>query len=328
MKKKVLGIGNALTDVLYLMENDEVLSQLGIEKGSMQLVDSETSDSIRERLAGLVPTMETGGSASNTVSTIAKLGLTAAFVGKVGKDKIGDFFVFNSLENGVTPHMVRSADTPSGNCTVLVSPDSERTMCTFLGAASEMGQEELSREVFAQYDMIHVEGYLVQDRGLIEQILKVSKEEGLEVSIDLASFNIVEENREFMQYLLKKYVDIAFANREEAIALTGKSGEEAAREIGESCSVAVVKNGAAGSFAYTDGQVYAIDAYPAQPIDTTGAGDSYAAGFLYGYLTGSTLDVCGKIGSLVSAHVVECVGAKLPADTWEKLNEKVRTILR
>lgn len=326
MRKKILGVGNALTDVLYLMKDDVVLSRFGIEKGSMQLIDNEFSKKIQATLLGIEPTLETGGSASNTVSAIAKLGLDAAFVGKVGKDKIGDFFVSDSLENGVTPHIIRS-DTPSGSCTVLVSPDSERTMCTFLGAASELQAVDICRETIRKYDFLHVEGYLVQDKLLIETIMKIAKEEGLEVSIDLASFNIVEEHKEFMKTLLEKYVDIAFANKEEAIALTGKSNEQAAELIGQLCEVAIVKNGAEGSFIYANQRIYPIEAYPATSVDTTGAGDSYAAGFLYGYLQEQSFDVCGRIGSLLSANVVESLGAKLPTEKWDKLNVEVQKLL-
>ncbi len=207
--KKIIGVGNALTDILYRTKNDEVLKFSKIKRGSMQLVDNLTSQTIQNLLSEIKPTMETGGSASNTINAIAKLGLETAFIGKVGNDKVGDFFIKDSEENSVTPYITRS-ENPSGHCTVIISPDGERTMCTFLGSASEMQPNEISREVISKYDFLHIEGYLIFNKDLIVKILKTAKEEGLETSIDLASFNIVEDNRELMLDLIENYIDIVF----------------------------------------------------------------------------------------------------------------------
>ncbi len=326
MKKKIVGVGNALTDMLFLMKDDGVLKNLNIRKGGMLLVEKEVSVDIENSLSEIKPIMETGGSASNTISTMAKLGVESAFIGKVGNDKIGEFFVSDCSQNGVTPHIVRST-TSSGHCDVLVSPDSERTMCTFLGAASELTIDDICRDVIKKYDFLHVEGYLIFNKELIIEVLKIAKEEGLETSIDLASFNIVEDNRDLMLELIEKYVDIVFANNEEAKALTGKGYPNSVEDIAKMCKIAIVKNGKHGSIVCSEDKKYPIAPFDANPVDTTGAGDSYAAGFLYGYLTSKDLDACGTIGSLVSAKSVESVGPKIPAQKWDKLLERIKKIV-
>ncbi len=323
--KTIIGVGNALTDKLFMVKNDDVLKNVKIEKGSMQLVDDTTSQVIQNLLSSVKPVMETGGSASNTISAIAKLGLQTGFIGKVGNDNIGNFFIKDSEKNSVKPYIVRS-ENPSGNCTVIVSPDSERTMCTFLGSASELMPCDIQREVIAKYDFLHVEGYLVFNKELILEILKIAKEEGLETSIDLASFNVVEDNRDFLLDLIEKYIDIVFANNEEAMALTGKEYPYSAGEIAKMCKIAVVKNGKYGSTVCTKSEKHTINAVKATSVDTTGAGDSYAGGFLYGYLMGDTLDVCGNIGSLVAGKVVEYIGGKIPNQEWDSLLQKVEKL--
>ena len=219
--KKVLGMGNALTDILLQIEHDAVLLSLNLPKGSMQLVDDLKSVEISNILNNYSLKMATGGSASNTINGLTRLGVTAGFVGKIGKDDIGLFFTNDSIGNGVTPHLLIS-ETASGRCTVLVSPDGERTLCTFLGAACELLATDLKLEMFQGYDIFHIEGYLVQNHELIRTAVKLAKEAGLQVSIDLASYNVVEANLDFLHEIINKYVDIVFANEEEARAFTGK----------------------------------------------------------------------------------------------------------
>lgn len=320
--KKVLGIGNALTDILFRTKNDDILSELHLKKGSMQLVDNVKSEQILALFANYPSKMATGGSASNAINGLTKLGNKAGFIGKIADDQIGRFFSEKSLENGVEPYL-KISETPSGHCTVLVSTDGERTLCTYLGAASELYAQDLDPTIFFEYDIFHIEGYLVQDNELIHSALKMAKEAGMIVSIDLASFNIVEDNREFLIDMIDKYVDITFANEDEAAAFSQSTPEEALHQIAKLCDIAVVKLGSHGSLIKQGEQVYTVDAVKAECIDTTGAGDMYAAGFLHGFSKDLSLDICGKIGSLVSAHVVEVVGAKLTEDVWQKIYAEI-----
>ena len=200
--KKILGMGNALTDILLRIENDEVLAKLNLPKGSMQLVDGGKSKEITTLLSEISPKMATGGSASNTINGITRLGAAAGFVGKIGKDEVGEFFRNDMLNNGVVPHLLYS-ETPSGQCTVLVSADGERTLCTFLGAACELDAKDLTPEMFVGFDIFHIEGYLVQNHELIRTAVKMAKEAGLQVSVDLASYNVVEENLDFLNEIIR-----------------------------------------------------------------------------------------------------------------------------
>lgn len=324
--KKVLGMGNALTDILLQISGDEVLSNLNLPKGSMQLVDAGKSEEIMQMLSTIKPIMAAGGSASNTVNGLARLGAEVGFIGKVGDDAVGKFFNDDMLANGVKPQLGVSA-TASGQCTVLVSTDGERTMCTYLGAACELNASDLTPVMFEGYDIFHIEGYLVQNHDLIRTAVKMAKEAGLIVSIDLASYNVVEANLAFLNEMIRSYVDVVFANEEEARAFTGKEPEEALIHISDHCDIAVVKIGKDGSFVRSDSESVRISAEKARSIDTTGAGDLYAAGFLYGLANDYSLELSGKIGALVSARVVEVVGAKMTNDIWEDINEKVKAMI-
>ncbi|VBB46831.1 PfkB domain protein [uncultured Paludibacter sp.] len=325
--KKILGIGNALTDILFRTKNDEILTQLQLKKGSMQLVDDVKSKKIISLFKEQLPVMATGGSASNAINGATKLGNNGGFIGKIGNDEIGKFFAQNSLENGVEPFL-KISETSSGNCTVIVSADGERTLCTFLGAASELLAEDLDSTIFFEYDIFHIEGYLVQNHELIRTALKMAKKADMLVSIDLASFNTVEENRDFLYEMIDKYVDITFANEDEATAFSQSTPEDALRKIGELCDIAVVKLGRNGSLVKKAGEIYKIDAYQVDCVDSTGAGDMYAAGFLHGLSKNYPLDVCGKIGSLVSAKVVEVMGAKLTESVWMEIYREIENILK
>lgn len=324
--KRILGMGNALTDILLQIEHDEVLATLNLPKGSMQLVNGQFSDQIGIALSGIARKMATGGSASNTINGLTKLGVTAGFVGKVGKDDVGTFFTNDSISNGVTPHLLIS-ETPSGRCTVLVSPDGERTLCTFLGASCELDAEDLTLDMFQNYDIFHIEGYLVQNHELIRTAVRLAKEAGLKVSIDLASYNVVEDNLDFLNEIIREYVDIVFANEEEARAFTNKEPQDALIHISNHCDIAVVKIGKEGSYVKSGDSSVQVQPRTANCIDTTGAGDLYAAGFLYGLACNYSLDVCGQIGSLVAANVVEVLGAKMTDEVWATIHEEIDIII-
>ncbi|PTN04253.1 adenosine kinase [Mangrovibacterium marinum] len=317
-QKTIVGIGNALVDVLVQLKDDHLLEQFGLPKGSMTLVDADTSQKILSATAGLESARETGGSAANTVRGIAQLGAKTAFIGKINADEMGHFFRKSFEDLQIKPHLL-TGNIPSGVAATLISPDSERTFGTYLGAASEMVASELSDELFAPYDYLHIEGYLVFNHELIEGILKIAKKNGLIISLDMASFNVVEANLDFLKRLVNDYVDIVFANEEEAKAFTGKEPEEALLEIAEQCSVAVVKIGKEGSLIKAGGQQVRVAATTVNVVDTTGAGDVYASGFLYGLANGFSLANCGKLGGMLAAEVIQVVGAKIPDQAWPKL---------
>ena len=324
-QKSILGIGNALIDVLINISDDTVLQKFGLAKGSMTLVDSALSSEIKKETKNFNRIIQTGGSAANTVHGVAKLGGQCGYIGKISNDEMGNFFLSDFTEHNINAHFFYS-QTGTGHATALISEDSERTFGTYLGAALELTPEEMSSQIIGQYGILHIEGYLVQNHALIEAAMKIAKENGLLISIDMVSFNIVKENLDFLHEIIRKYVDIVFANEEEAHALTGKNPLDALQAIAGLCQIAVVKLGAQGSVIQTRERVIRIEAIPAQSIDTTGAGDIYAAGFLYALTQNLDLEVAGKIGSLLAGNVVEVMGAKLPPQAWERLLPQIELL--
>jgi len=314
-QQSILGVGSALVDVLIGLKDDSLLEEFGLPKGSMTLVDAETSAQMKTAAIELGRTIETGGSAANTVRAIAGAGGKCGYIGKIADDEYGRFFRQQFEEAGIENHLFYST-TPTGNATALISPDSERTFGTFLGAASELNADEISDEIFKGYSILHIEGYLVFNEALIEGILQKAKNCGLLISIDMASFNVVEAKLDFLKRIVAEYVDIVFANEEEAKAFTGLDPVLAVAEIAKVCKIAVVKIGKEGSLVQSEDQFLKIKTPKVKSIDTTGAGDVYAAGFLYGLASGFTLENCGELGSLMASKVVQVLGAKVPEVKW------------
>ncbi|MCW3807373.1 adenosine kinase [Plebeiibacterium marinum] len=322
---KVLGMGNALVDILTRMEDDELLKRLNFPKGSMQLVDAETSSAVLEHISHLKTEQASGGSAANTIHGLSCLGISTGFLGKVGNDDLGNFFKKDMSENNIEPKLLTS-NKESGKAIALISPDSERTFATFLGAAVELSPDDIIEELFHGYTHFHIEGYLVYNQPLIEKALQCAKEAKLIVSLDLASFNVVEDNHAFLKDMVSKYVDILFANEEEAKAFTKKEEKEALDLMAEDCNIAVLKLGKKGSLIKHFDTTFEVGIIPAQSIDTTGAGDLYAAGFLYGLLNLLPLDKCGEIGALLSGNVIEVVGPKMEQERWDKIHSALEKL--
>jgi len=320
---KILGIGNALVDQLILIDNELILHALALPKGSMQLVDSETSVKVGIATAHFNSSMASGGSAANTIRGLAKLGTSATFVGHIGDDSVGQFFKDDLIESGVIPLLFQS-NTPSGIAKALVSPDGERTFATYLGAAVELNPEHLTSELFMGYDILYIEGYLVFNTPLFLRAVELAKAAGLKIALDLASYNVVEANKDILNHVISEYVDIVFANEEEAKALTGLAPYEALLSIAEQCDYAIVKIGAQGSMISHNGEITKIEAFTATPIDTTGAGDMYASGFLHGLVNNWTIEKSGKTGSLLAAKVIGVVGAKIDSKQWEEILDAIQ----
>lgn len=322
--KKVLALGNALTDIL-MQVSDEQVQSLGLEKGSMNHISLESARYIQEKFSTVRKSMIAGGSASNTVNALAALGTQTAFIGKIGNDEIGEFFRQNAEHNGVRPVLLPSR-LMSGNCIALITPDGERTFATYLGAAANLKPENIMPEMFEGYDYFHIEGYIVQNHELIEKAVRLAKEAGLIVSLDLASFNVVNENKEFLTDLVERYVDIIFANEDESFAYTQLQPEESVAELAKTCKIAIVKVGKGGSYIQQGEERIHVPAVCTNCIDSTGAGDYYAAGFLYGQVHGFDLNTCAQIGTMVAGRVCEVLGAKLSEETWHELKGLINAL--
>ncbi len=313
---KILGLGNALVDIMTKLQDDTILEQFKLPKGSMQLVDLRFSGHVLEGTEHLEQSLSSGGSAANTIHGLARLGVETGFLGKVGDDKYGEFFRNDMSLHNINP-ILPAGTAPSGRAIALVSTDAERTFATYLGAAIELTPNDLHPHIFAAYDMLYIEGYLVQNYELVRAAVVMAKEAGLKIAIDLASYNVVESNLDFLTDIVTEYVDILFANEDEAKAFTGKSPEEAIEEIAEYVETVVVKVGEQGSLIRSGGELYRAGVIDVQCIDTTGAGDLYASGFLYGMTRGFSPELCGRIGSLLAGRVIEVVGSKMDEVRWQ-----------
>jgi len=323
----VLGVGNALVDIISVLENDLVLAEFGLPRGSMTLVDAGLSKKIYDSVFSEKSEMSTGGSVANTMRSLASLGGNGGYLGKIGNDNLGIVFKDAFEKRGIKTHLYFS-EKETGRVMGLVSPDSERTMATYLGAAAELTPADFSVAIFKEYQYAYMEGYLVFNQKLIKAGVEMAKAAGLKVAIDLASFNVVEANLDFLKDLIKTSIDIVFANEEEAKSFTGKEPEEALHEIAGMCELAVVKVGRQGSFIKRGDEIIKVGSVKANAIDTTGAGDSYAAGFFYGLTHNYDLATCGKIAALVSGKVVEVLGANLPDHQWPEIHEEIREIVK
>ena len=322
MEMKILGMGNALVDIMTLLNDDLVLETFKLPKGSMTLVDRELSNLIHVETIGLKKVMASGGSAANTIHGLANLGVSAAFIGKIGNDEMGEFFRKDMENNNIHPILFKSPND-TGRAVALVSRDSERTFATYLGAAIELSDADLSPDIFRGFNYFYIEGYLINNHNLIAKALRLAKSNKLKICIDLASFNIVEQYKDLLLEEIMKYVDIVFANEQEARALTGLDPEQALDELSRMTEIAVVKTGSNGSLIKSGKDFHHVPAMNVNSIDTTGAGDLYAAGFLYGHAKGFGLEKCGQIGTILAGHVIEILGAKMDRKTWEDLRETI-----
>ncbi len=323
---KVLGIGNALVDILTNLESDAYFEKMGLIKSGMKLINEEQLMKIIALIEGMDSKLASGGSASNTISGLARMGVDCGFIGKVGVDTYGNFYRDDLINNGVHP-LLTETEIASGCAMCMITPDGERTMGTYLGAAATLHANDFEQAMFKGYDLLHVEGYLVQDHDMILTAFKLAKEAGLKISIDLASFNIVEEDLEFFQMLVRDYVDIVFANEEESFAYTKATPEKAAELIAAECEIAIVKKGSKGSIIRRGDEVVEVGVIKANCIDTTGAGDLYAAGFLYGYTRNLSLEKCARIGAVLSGNVVEVIGPKMSTSRWAEIKKLVEEII-
>jgi sugar/nucleoside kinase (ribokinase family) len=347
--KKVLGLGNALVDIMTQLDHDQYLTAFELPKGSMTLVDAHRSKKIYDETIHLQKTVRSGGSAANTIHGLANLGVETGFIGKIGTDEMGKVFHDDMISAGINTHLSQD-DISTGRAIALISPDTERTFATYLGAAVELNHKDLDSGIFSQYDIFHIEGYIVQNHSLLESALKLAREKEMLISLDLASYNVVEANRDFLEDMIRKYVDIVFANEEEARSLTGKEPEEALEELAGMCEIAVVKVGKEGSIvasrqlAVSSRQLavgsrqlkdrrqktedntarYRIGIIPVKSVDTTGAGDLYASGFLYGLVNGYDLERCGKIGAILAGKVIENIGPKIGEEGWKTVRKMIR----
>jgi len=324
-KKRILGIGNALVDMLVRVNESEMPADLRLLKGGMKLLSDEEYELFSRELAGLNPKRATGGSACNTILALGNLGAQPALAGKIGPDDNGDFFELNCRTHGITPYLLRST-LRTGVASTFITPDGERTFGTYLGAAA-MELSDFKEEWLEGFDIVYTEGYLVSDPALLERIVQTAKAAGKEVALDLSIYNVVRQERDFFRRLLRD-VDIVFANEEEARAFSGSGSIRVGLDaLGEICKTAVVKTGPKGCVAKRGVEVLSMPARPvSRVVDSTGAGDYFSAGFLYGYAQGDALGECLRKATILAAYVIGEEGTTLTDEAWKSIRKEVRPL--
>lgn len=320
---EVLGIGAPIID--YVIEvSEEDLKTLSNGKGGMQVVNQQTLAKILH-LHPVSPEHFLGGSGANTIRGLANLGHACAFTGKIGKDVAGKKFLEGMKILGIHTQFLLLSDTPTAQVACLVTPDGERTMRAFLGASEELRIEDLKPEMFEGVKLVHLEGYNLLKPHFTKRAMEMAKAAGATISFDLGSFEIVEKNLDIIVDLLSRYVTIVFANQDESHKLTQISSERSCNILKDICDIAVILMGKEGCLVGTGSKQIACSAFPVQdPIDTTGAGDLFASGFLHGYLQGHSLQDCAHFGALTGAAVVQVHGVEIPQLDWITLKEKIK----
>jgi len=319
-RQLIVGIGSALVDIL-IHEDDSFIEKTGAVKGGMTLVDNTWIEQTLALGSGTV-TIVAGGSACNTIVGVGQLGGKARFVGKCGTDKWGRQYENDLVQQNVVPALLQS-NLPTGRVLSIITPDAQRTMFTNLGASAETRPEEISVGSFADAAVVHLEGYLLFNSELIQAALDAAKEADALISLDLASFTVVEQSLELLERLVADYVDILIANEDEARAFTGESEEKLALSaLSEKADIAVLKVGPRGSHIAHGGEAVHIQAMgDGTALDTTGAGDLWAAGFLFGLVNGYELEKCGRLGSACGYEVCQVIGAHVPEEGWERIKK-------
>ncbi|MBR9981531.1 MAG: adenosine kinase [Desulfatitalea sp.] len=317
---RVIGVGSPIVDRLALVE-EAFLTTVGGNKGGMELVDTPSMEALLTRVPGEA-LVAPGGSAANTIFALARLDIGAALLGKLGDDKEGRYYrqTFEQL-GGDGSRLKTCGVSATARCLSMVTPDSERTMRTDLGAAANFAPDDVSVDDFRGCQHAHVEGYLLFNPDLAQTVLNAAKTAGCTISLDLGAFEVVNGAAKILPSLLDRYVDVVLANEDEAAAFCGRRDPlTGLKDLSEHCTTAVVKCGADGALIRSGGKTYET---PAQNVDrvkdTTGAGDFWAAGFLYGLLNDCTLDACGHLGSILGAQVVRHLGANLPSAAWDNV---------
>lgn len=309
----VVALGHPLVDVLT-HETDDVVARAGVERGAMTMVDASRCDEIYAQLG---PAQETsGGSAANTAAGVASFGGRAAFIGRIADDAFGKVFAHDLRSVGVEFDVSPATDgSPTGRCLVIVAADAERTMCTYLGAGAEIDPRDVDADRIAGAAVTYLEGYLWDEaaaKDAIRRAASLARDAGRMVAFTLSDPGCVERHRDEFRALIEGDIDVLFANEDEITMLYEVDAfDDAAARIADHCEIAALTRGARGSVVISGSERHEIPADPvANLVDTTGAGDVYAAGFLYGLTHGYDLATCGRLGSLGAAEVISHLGPR------------------
>lgn len=316
---QLCGLGNGLVDIQYEVSESELLA-LGLKKGEMRLVESESQLLLLEKYANRKHNKCSGGAAANTIICFSQLGGKAAYKTVLGNDEFGHFYAQEFLDLGIELRAEMLDDYPTGTCFVFITSDGERTMHTALGATAFFGKHNIDENIIARSEWLYAEGYKFTAQSSTEALfysIELAKKHNTKISLTFSDVFIIENFRDNLRKVVASS-DLVFCNENEAYCYTGKQNiEEAIEELSKECPNIVITLGANGSIIKWDGKIYQIPPYPATPVDTTGAGDCFAGGFMYGIITTGNPVVSGHIASAVGARVVSQLGARISGDLKE-----------
>lgn len=324
MSYDVIGLGAPVVDQVLKISED-YLSTISGEKGGQAPLEINSLHSIVKKSSSM-PLQVPGGSATNTIRALANLGRKCALVGKIGKDELGEYFFSSLLSLGIKPLLIETAHFSTAQSLCLITPDGERTMRTYLGASVEMKTEDLKKSDFKKLRLLHVEGYALYNRPVIYKTMQLAKEAGAKISLDLASFEIVREFKKDIWNLLEDFVDIIFANEKEIIELGYLEDQKSiCRDLSNICEISVLLMGKKGCALAYRGNLSTYPSYSVDVLDTTGAGDLFAGGFLHGYLEGRSLEENVHYGTLLSSKVIQSLGTEISQNLWNKIKMDIPT---
>lgn len=323
----VYGIGNPLTDLLASV-TDQELRELSLQKGTMALIDDETGENILRFLSGREKTFLSGGSCPNTINTLAALGVDATLSGCVGRDELGGIYTERLRKDRVTSD-ISAVEGATGTSIVLVTPDAERTMNTRLGACRRYAPENVDHRAVADAEVLYFTGYMWDtepQKAAITEAMDAARRQNTTIVFDVADPMAVDRYRDDFLELIRRDADVVLANRREARMLLQDdrvSADEAAREFSRWCTLTAVKDGVRGSVLAAEDELFPIPAVPTETVDTTGAGDNYAAGLIYGLLRGEAPDVAGRRASMVASRIVAQRGAQFRERARQDLHDAI-----
>ena len=320
----LVGVGSPIMDLMAPV-SEAFLATVPGAKGGMMLVDAAEMEALVRRLPS-PPAVATGGSAANTVFNAARLGLRTTFLGKLGNDAHALEYLHLYSDAGVDPSRFKQAPLPNARCLVLVTPDAQRTMRTCLAAAMTLGPDEISAADFRGCRHAHIEGYVLFNRALAEAVLATARAAGCTISLDLASFEVVEAARDWLFDQFRRGIDVVFGNEDEIRTLFRATGDDFAahaRALAALGPLAVVKLGSQGALLARGSEFHRVDPVAVtEVVDTNGAGDAFAAGFLAGHLRGWALPACGRAAALLGAETVRHLGSLVPAARWPEVRAR------
>lgn len=320
----VIGIGAPIVDIIYRVDN-EFLKDNALRKGDSQIAETwERFDLVikNAEVNGYAPTVNTGGSCSNTIKGLAALDNQTAFFGKIGNDVYGDYYKGKIAALGIKPLLIASP-IPTSQVTVYITEDHQRSFLSYFGAGQAITADEIDTAMFEEAPLVHFEGYLLDDLVFTEKAMKLAKERGCKISLDLGCIRIVKSYGKEILRLVKNYVDIVFSNEDEIKTLLNQSPKEGCKTMANICPIAIVQIGKDGCWVCSEGEVFSSRALVVKAIDTNGAGDLFASGFLHGYMKGWDLRECAWLGNLLGGTVVTVTGAEIPNEMWPEIKTTI-----